>query len=102
MFEEKIKLNPIEIDNVVEKEIYGQKVKFNKYLEQDYCKIIIDICIESFIDAKDKDFSRKDTLKGNDSKNSKIDTIKEQKEKFNLVNGNNVSQEKQSDIEENK
>lgn len=57
MFEEKIKLTPIEIDNVVEKEIYGQKVKFNKYLEQDYCKIIIDICIESFINTKDKDFS---------------------------------------------
>ena len=56
---------------------------------------------DNIISKKDKDFSRKDTLKGNDSKNSKIDTIKEQKEKFNLVNGNNVSQEKQSDIEEN-
>ena len=59
MFEEKIKLTPIEIDNVVEKEIYGQKVKFNKYLPLDYCRIIIDNCIEKFmeINTQEKNFT---------------------------------------------
>lgn len=59
MFEEKIKLNPVEIDNVVEKDVYGQKVKFNKYLPLDYCKFIVDSCIERFIKINDekKDFS---------------------------------------------
>lgn len=59
MFEEKIDLNIVEIDNVVEKEIYGQKIKFNKYLEQSYCKVIIETCIESFLGKNDenKDFT---------------------------------------------
>lgn len=59
MFEEKIKLTPIEIDNVVEKEIYGQKVKFNRYLPLDYCRIIINNCIEKFmeINAQEKNFT---------------------------------------------
>lgn len=58
MFEEKINLNTVEIDNVVEKEIYGQKVKFNRYLEQDYCKVIIDTCIDTFMNTnKNGDFT---------------------------------------------
>ena len=40
MFEEKIKLNVEKLDNIIEKEICGQKFKFNTYLEQEYCKFI--------------------------------------------------------------
>lgn len=59
MFEEKIKLNPVKIDNIIEKEIYGQKVKFNKYLPLDYCKFIIDSCIDRFMEVNkdNKDFT---------------------------------------------
>ena len=55
MFEEKIKLTPIEIDNVVEKEIYGQKVKFNKYLPVEYYGFIIDNCMERFIEINNQE-----------------------------------------------
>lgn len=58
MFEEKIKLNPVEIDNVVEKEICGQKFKFNKYLETQYYGFIIDECIHKFLEiGKDTEFA---------------------------------------------
>lgn len=59
MFEEKIKFNVEEINNIVEKEIYGQKVKFNKYLEQEYCQFIINECIENFVNTNNdkQDFS---------------------------------------------
>ena len=49
MFEEKIKLDVKKIDNIVEKEIYGQKFKFNKYLDQNYCEFVINQCLEAFI-----------------------------------------------------
>ena len=47
MFEEKIKLDIKKIDNIIEKEIYGQKIKFNKYLDQKSCGFIINECIET-------------------------------------------------------
>ena len=49
MFEEKIKLDIKKINNIVEKEIYGQKFKFNKYLDQNYCEFVINQCLEAFI-----------------------------------------------------
>jgi hypothetical protein len=59
MFEEKIKLNVEKLDNIIEKEICGQKFKFNTYLEQEYCKFIIDECINRFIEInnENKDFA---------------------------------------------
>ena len=49
MFEKKIKLNVEKVENVVEKEIYGQKFKFNKYLDQSSCEFVVKQCVEAFI-----------------------------------------------------
>lgn len=49
MFEEKIKLNVEKIDNIIEKEICGQKFKFNKYLNEEECSFVINECMKHFI-----------------------------------------------------
>lgn len=54
MFNEKIKLNLENFDNTVTKEINGQEFKFNKYLEQDLCKTVIDECIGRFIEINNE------------------------------------------------
>ena len=54
MFEEKVKLNITEIDNVVEKEICGQKIKFNTYLNQESCLFVISECLDRFIESNNE------------------------------------------------
>ena len=54
MFEEKIKLNVIEIDNTVTKNIYDQEFKFNKYLDQNSCEFIVNQCIERLVEVSNE------------------------------------------------
>ena len=51
MFEEKIKLNVIEIDNTITRNIHGQPVKINKYLDQNSCEFIVNQCLERLVDV---------------------------------------------------
>jgi len=54
MFEEKVKLNAIKIDNTVTKNIYGQEFKFNKYLDQSSCEFIVNQCIERLVEVSNE------------------------------------------------
>ena len=54
MFDEKVKLNLENFDNTITKEINGQEFKFHKYLEQEYCKAIINECLDRFIEVNNE------------------------------------------------
>lgn len=59
MFDEKIKLNLESFDNTVTRLINGQEFKFNKYLEQEFCKVVINECLDRFIEVnnENKDYT---------------------------------------------
>lgn len=54
MFEEKIKLNVVNTNTIVVKNIYDQEFKFIKYLDQNSCEFIVNQCIERLVEVSNE------------------------------------------------